>query len=112
MRCDDEIRESRLRRMAKRQGLMLTKSAQHEPHTADLYWLATIADGSGHRRSRLLVSPAAGMTIDGVEEYLTYGTTRTVIMEYLIRSYGPAFVEELVKHLPRPHAARSPSARE
>jgi hypothetical protein len=41
------------------------------------------------------------MTIDGVEEYLTHGITRSAVMEYLIRSYGPTFVEELIKHLPQ-----------
>ncbi len=112
MRCDDEIRENRLRRVAKRQGLMLMKSPHHEPHTDDVYWLDTIADGSCDRLSRFLVSPAASMTIDGVEEYLTYGTTRTAIMEYLIRSYGPAFVEELIKHLPRLRAKTSNTTQE
>jgi hypothetical protein len=53
------------------------------------------------RESRLLVSPDAGITIDGVEEYLTRGITRAAVMEYLIRSYGPIFVEELIKHLPQ-----------
>ncbi len=112
MRCDDESRENRLRRMAMRQGLMLMRSPQREPDTDDLYWLATIADGSGDQLRCLLVSPAAGMTIDGVEEYLTYGTTRTAIMEYLIRSYGPAFVEELIKHLPQVRSERSSASQE
>ncbi len=51
--------------------------------------------------SRLLVGPDAGMTLDGVEEYLIYGTTRAEIMEYLSQEYGPAFVGDLIKHLPK-----------
>jgi hypothetical protein len=103
MRCDDEIRESRLRRMAERQGLILMASRRREAPTGgyELYWLATIAEGGSNWRGRLLVSPDAGMTIDGVEEYLTCGITRTAVIAYLTRSYGPIFVEELIKHLPQ-----------
>jgi hypothetical protein len=52
-------------------------------------------------RENRLVSPDAGMTIDGAEEYVTHEIARTAVMEYLIRSYGPIFVEELIKHLPQ-----------
>ncbi|MGH3768325.1 MAG: hypothetical protein ACRDS0_08165 [Pseudonocardiaceae bacterium] len=101
-RADDKIRENRLRRLAQRQGLILVKCPRREPHScsSDLYGLAMIGGATGHWSNRLVVSPDAGMTIDGVEEYLTYGMTRTAIMEYLIKSYGPVFVEDLVKHLP------------
>lgn len=100
--AEDKIRESRLRRMAQRQGLVLMKSQHCDPRPDGwcLYWPATVVASSGHWRGRLLVSPDMGLTLDGVEEFLTYGTTRAAIMEYLIRSYGPVFVEELIKHLP------------
>ncbi|MGH3824524.1 MAG: hypothetical protein ACRDRA_17075 [Pseudonocardiaceae bacterium] len=107
--ADDKIREIRLRQMAERQGLVLMKAQHWAPHASGwgLYWPATVADTSGHWPSRLLVSPDVGLTLDGVEEFLTYGTTRAAIMEYLIRSYGPVFVEELIKHLPQRRANAS-----
>ena len=51
--------------------------------------------------SRLQAGPDAGMTLDAVEEYLTYRTTHAEIMEYLNQAYGSAFVEDLIKHLPQ-----------
>lgn len=98
----DTIREIRLCQMAERQGLVLMKAQRGAPHTSGwgLYWPATVVANGGHWPCRLLVSPRIGLTLDGVEEFLTYGTTRAAIMEYLIRSYGPVFVEELIKHLP------------
>ncbi len=101
---DDQVREDQLRRMAERQGLwlMASRSAEHTTTGCRLYWLTVIADPVGHQCHRILVSPVAGMTLDGVEEYLRYGSTRAEIMQYLIRSYGPLFVEELIKRLPRP----------
>jgi hypothetical protein len=44
------------------------------------------------------------MTLDGVEEYLTYRATRPEIIEYLTQVYGSAFVEDLIKILPQLHA--------
>lgn len=105
-RADDQVREDRLRRTAERQGLWLMASRGGERTSGGcrLYWLSVIADPSGHQCHRMLVSPVAGMTLDGVEEYLRYGSTRAEIMQYLIRSYGPLFVEDLVKRLPAPGA--------
>lgn len=102
---DDTIRESRLRQMARSQGLVLMKVQYRAQHAGGwgLYW----SGNSGHWPSRLLVTPDVGLTLDGVEEFLTYGTTRAAIMEYLIRSYGPVFVEDLAKHLPQRRAKAS-----
>jgi hypothetical protein len=36
---------------------------------------------------------------DTGERYLSYGITRAEIIEYLNQTYGPVFVENLVKHL-------------
>ena len=49
------------------------------------------------------VGPDAGMTLDGVEDYLSYRTTRAEIMEYLSQVYGSTFVEDLITHLPPLH---------
>jgi hypothetical protein len=97
----DKVRETRLRQMARRQGLVLLKAQRWAPGASGwvLYW----PDSSGHGSGCLRVGPDAGLTLDGVEEVLTYGTTRAAIIEYLIRSYGPVFVEELIKHLPQRH---------
>jgi hypothetical protein len=97
----DRGRETRLRQMAKQQGLLLLKAQQWAPDASGwvLYW----PDNSGSAQRCWLASPDVGLTLDGVEEFLTYGVTRATIMEYLIRSYGPAFVKELIKHLPQRH---------
>ena len=106
---EDQIREIRLHRMAKQQGLVLVRSERCASHASGwcLYWPATVPDSNGQWPERLLVSPEIGLTLDGVEEFLTYGTTRAAIMEYLIRSYGPVFVKELIKHLPQLRAGTS-----
>lgn len=49
-------------------------------------------------------SPKARLTLDGVEEYLTYDITRAEIMDYLLSAYGPVFLDDLIKHLPQVHA--------
>lgn len=79
------------------------KSRSHESRADDSlrYRPATVDKDSSSRGRHLPVAPDAGMTLDGVEEYLIYRTTRAEIMEYLNQSYGPAFVEDLIKHLPQ-----------
>jgi hypothetical protein len=63
---DEKVRENRLRRMADRQGLKLTRSRRRDPRALDygLYWLAEI-------RSDTLVTSESGMTIDQIEAWLT-----------------------------------------
>jgi hypothetical protein len=102
-RVEDKVRENRLRRSAKRQGLTLMKSRSRESRAggSGRYWLSPVDKDSGSWGSRLLDGPDTGMTLDGVEEYLIYGTTRAEIMEYLSQAYGPAFVGDLIKHLPK-----------
>ena len=101
--ADGTIREARLRQMARRQGLVLVRSPRCDRHTGGwvLFWPATVTSGNNQWPSRLRVSPDVGLTLDQVEEFLIYGTTRAAIMDYLIRSYGPVFVESLIKHLPQ-----------
>lgn len=36
---------------------------------------------------------------DTGKKYLSYGIARAEIIEYLNQTYGPVFVEDLVKHL-------------
>ncbi len=68
---DDKVRENRLRRMADRQGLKLTRSRRRDPRALDygLYWLADA-------RTSALESPEAGLTLDEVEQYLTSDVPR------------------------------------
>ncbi|GAA3267740.1 hypothetical protein [Streptomyces lavendulae] len=62
---DDKIRENRLRRMAARQRLTLTRSRRRDRRAADygLYWLTNPA---GER-----VTDSGGVTIDEIEQHLT-----------------------------------------
>lgn len=69
---DDKVRENRLRRMADRQGLTLQKSRRRDPRALDYgrWFIIRAENDSGHWRSRELVSPEQGMTLDEVETYL------------------------------------------
>jgi hypothetical protein len=98
-----KVRENRLRLVTPRQGLTRMKSQSRESLADDSgrYRPATVDKDSGSLGCRLQVGPDAGMTLDGVEEYLSYRTTRAEIMEYLNQAYGSAFVEDLIKHLPQ-----------
>ena len=65
MEQGEKVRENRLRRMAERQGLSLTRSRRRDPLALDYgkYWLIH-ADGSR-------VTPLGGGTLDEIERYLT-----------------------------------------
>ena len=67
---DGKVRENRLRRMADRQGLKLTRYRRRDPRALDygLYWLAEV-------RSNTVVTPEKGMTIDEIEDWLTGPST-------------------------------------
>lgn len=69
----DDVRENRLRRMAKRQGLELVKSRRRDPRAIDfgVYWLAKPSAPGGDWRSRELVTAEQGVTLDEIEQYLT-----------------------------------------
>jgi len=60
----EKVREIRLRRMAERQGLRLSRSRRRDVRALDYgkYWL--------HRGDEA-VTPAEGMTLDEIEDYLT-----------------------------------------
>lgn len=53
-------------------------------------WVAVGLDDQG-------VCPAS---FDIPEDHLGYRITRTEIMDYLSQTYGPMFMEDLIKHLP------------
>jgi hypothetical protein len=61
----DKVRENRLRRVAERQGLRLTKSRRRDPRATDygVYWLVDL-------RTNGLESPESGLNLDEVETYL------------------------------------------
>jgi hypothetical protein len=61
---DDKIRENRLRRMASRQGLTLTRSRRRDRRALDygLYWLINAAGEQ--------VTEPGGVSIDQIENYL------------------------------------------
>lgn len=100
----NKVRENRLRRLAKRQGLQLTRSRHGDRGGCDSgrYGLATAPRDGGPQGADLLVSSADGMTLDEVEKYLLYEMTSAEIMEYLSDTYGRVFVGDLIKHLPQP----------
>jgi hypothetical protein len=62
---DEKARENRLRRMAARQGLTLSRSRRRDSYAPDygMYWLTR---ASGQR-----ATPAKGISLDGIERYLT-----------------------------------------
>ena len=76
MDTQEKIRENRLRRIAQRQGLRLEKSRRRDPLAAD-YGLYYVVDGPAPQRhhanwrSRIMVSPELGMTLDEAETFLT-----------------------------------------
>ena len=78
-----KVRENRLRRLAKRQGLRLSKSRRCDARTLGHTCYGLAAAGSGR-----LVSFAEGMTLDEVEKYLIYGMANAKIIEYLSQTYG------------------------
>ena len=57
-----KVRENRLRRVAQRRGLHLTRSRRRDPKAVDygLYWLTNPQTGE-------LVSPGEGLAIDEIE---------------------------------------------
>ena len=99
-----KVRENRLRVLAKRQGLQLSKYRYHDDHAHDFgrYGLATAPQDDGSRGSDLLVSSAEGMTLEEIERYLAHGMTRAEIVEYLSETYGAVFTGDLIKHLSQP----------
>ena len=80
---NDKTRETRLRRMAERQGLRLVKSRRRDPFAKDygLYWVVspdTEAHSGAEQEPALRLGghparhfPWSGADLDGVEEYLT-----------------------------------------
>jgi hypothetical protein len=62
---DDKIRENRLRRMAARQGLRVTKSRRRDPRALD-YGKWRVVDARN-----MLQGPEQGMTLDELERFLT-----------------------------------------
>ena len=76
-----KIRENRLRRMAARQGVLLVKSRRRDPRADDYGLYVLVSDSKGNRVGRrggqAAVSDFArghGMTLDGVERELSWGT--------------------------------------
>ena len=90
-----KARENRLRQLARRQGLRLSKSRRCDARILGRTCYGLAAAGPGR-----LVSFAVGMTLDEVEKYLVYGIANAKIIEYLSQAYGSVFVGDLIKHLP------------
>lgn len=63
---DQKVRENRLRRMAGRQGLVLSKSRRRDPRAIDYgsYWLSDLY------RNYLVAGGEWGMSLDDVEAFL------------------------------------------
>lgn len=95
-----DVRENRMRRMAKRQGLILNKNRRRDPKALDYgrYWL--VRDGDLWPDMPVEIhTDSLGLTLDEVEAYLTAGDSATA-PRYKIaptpyqpiprRSYAPA----------------------
>ncbi|WP_324118919.1 hypothetical protein [Pseudomonas sp.] len=91
-----KARKNRLRQLAKRQGLRLSKSRRCDARTLGPTCYGLAAVGSGR-----LVSFVEGMTLDEVENYLVYGMANAKVIEYLSQTYGSVFIGDLIKHLPK-----------
>lgn len=75
MDTDEKVRENRLRRMAERQGLSLSKSRRRDPRALDYGgWFVTRRTAPGWRGNELLTSEH-GMNLDEVEAFLTSDVT-------------------------------------
>jgi hypothetical protein len=74
MEDSEKVRENRLRRAAKRQGLVLTKSRRRDPRATDYgrYWLTD-------RNNRGIGSSTDGYTLDEIEQYLERGGGRLTL---------------------------------
>jgi len=100
---EDNVRENRPHRLANQRGLQLGNSPHGEVRAGASggYVLDTAEQDGASRGNNLPVNPADGITLDEGEQYLVDGTLRAEIMEYLSQTYGPVFVEDLIKHLPQ-----------
>jgi len=66
---EEKVRENRLRRTARRRGMLFVKSRRRDPRACDYgrYWL--VVQGEHYA----LLTPESGVTLDEVEEYLSDG---------------------------------------
>jgi hypothetical protein len=69
---EEKVRENRLRRMATRQGLQLTKSRRRDDGATDygVYFVAEATAPGEHWRSRELLTSEMGCSLDEVEAFL------------------------------------------
>src|SRR5712671_6443778 len=73
----EKVREARLRRMAKRQGLKLVRSRRRDPLAID-YGRYVIVDPDSNRTVAGELGSASAMTLDDVEGWLTSPGPMTV----------------------------------
>ncbi len=68
----DKTRETRLRRMADRQGLALHKNRRRDPRARDygLFWLQWVDAADSENQHDAWVGYPRGFDIDQVEDYL------------------------------------------
>jgi hypothetical protein len=85
-----KTRETRLRRMADRQGLALRKNRRRDPRAHDygLYWLRRRDAPSPNRSHEAWVGYPSGFDIDQVEAYLFGNSTDLQVAEELERTQG------------------------
>jgi len=93
----DKTRETRLRRLASRQGLRLQKSPRRDPHAWDFgtYQLVDDRDGWAVLANRQ-IGGGYGMSLDDIEEWLTREATRMYKITALMkpRPYPPVTAEQ------------------
>lgn len=68
---DDKVRENRLRRMAKRQGLMLVKSRRRDPRAVDYGKYGLVDPYNNAWVFGIDVTQRIEATLDEIEGYLT-----------------------------------------
>ena len=74
MDTSEKVRENRLRQMAGRQGLSLSKSRRRDPRALDFGAWHVVTRRTAGWRGAELVSPEQGMTLDEIEAFLTSDT--------------------------------------
>jgi hypothetical protein len=74
---------------------------QHWDPGSIAYKLATLThNASSHNCCDLGISTADNMTLEEINNYLMDDPALAEVMDYLTGTYGPGFIEKLIKHLP------------
>lgn len=106
----DKLHENRLRHLATRQDLQPRKLAHRNTETpGTAYKLTTVTHNTSSHACDLCISTTDNMTLKEVNNHLMDDATLAEVMDYLTGTYGPGFIEKLIKHLPTYDLAKRPN---